>query len=116
MTGLLLEEVLFMLRSWEIGDKANKTPDGTVNIKDDKAHRQTGFGLGFYLKPTPNLDLSIAYRSPVDMKADHGKLTVDVGALSDQDNFTATLPLVDEYTVGVTYNKQSSKMVSFCRL
>ena len=92
-------------------DKANKTPDGTVNIKDDKA-TGTGFGLGFYLKPTPNLDLSIAYRSPVDMKADHGKLTVDVGALSYQDNFTATLPLVDEYTVGVTYKVTPKWLVS----
>ena len=92
-------------------DKANKTPDGIVNIKDDKA-TGTGFGLGFYLKPTPNLDLSIAYRSPVDMKADHGKLTVDVGALSYQDNFTATLPLVDEYTVGVTYKVTPKWLVS----
>lgn len=92
-------------------DKANKTPDGTVNIKDDKA-TGTGFGLGFYLKPTPNLDLSIAYRSPVDMKADHGKLTVDIGALSYQDNFTATLPLVDEFTVGVTYKVTPKWLVS----
>lgn len=92
-------------------DKANKTPDGTVNIKDDKA-TGTGFGLGFYLKPTPNLDLSIAYRSPVDMKADHGKLTVDIGALSYQDNFTATLPLVDEFTLGVTYKVTPKWLVS----
>lgn len=92
-------------------DKANKTPDGTVNIKDHKA-TGTGFGLGFYLKPTPNLDLSIAYRSPVDMEADHGKLTVEVGALSYQDNFTATLPLVDEYTVGVTYKLTPKWLVS----
>lgn len=92
-------------------DKANKTPDGTVNINDEKASGK-GFGLGFYLKPTSNLDVSIAYRSPVDMKAKNGKLTVDVGALSYQDNFTATLPLVDEYTVGVTYKVTPKWLIS----
>ena len=92
-------------------DKANKTPDGTVNINDDKA-TGTGFGLGFYLKPTPNLDLSIAYRSPVDMEAKNGVLSVNVGALSYKENFTATLPLVEEYTIGLTYKVTPKWLVS----
>ena len=92
-------------------DKANKTPDGTVNINDDKA-TGTGFGLGFYLKPTPKLDLSIAYRSPVDMEAKKGVLSVNVGALSYKENFTATLPLVEEYTVGLTYKVTPKWLVS----
>jgi long-chain fatty acid transport protein len=49
-------------------DKAVNQLGGTFNIKDDKASG-TGFGLGFYLKPSDNLDVSIAYRSPVEMKA-----------------------------------------------
>ena len=92
-------------------DKANKTPDGTVNINDDKA-TGTGFGLGFYLKPTPKLDLSIAYRSPVDMEAKKGVLSVNVGALSYKENFTTTLPLVEEYTVGLTYKVTPKWLVS----
>ena len=92
-------------------DKANKTPDGTVNINDDKA-TGTGFGLGFYLKPTPKLDLSIAYRSPVDMEAKKGVLSVNVGALSYKENFTATLPLVEEYTIGLTYKVTPKWLVS----
>ena len=92
-------------------DKANKTPDGTVNINDDKA-TGTGFGLGFYLKPSPKLDLSIAYRSPVDMEAKKGVLSVNVGALSYKENFTATLPLVEEYTVGLTYKVTPKWLVS----
>ncbi len=84
---------------------------GNLNIKDEKA-TGTGFGLGFYFKPSEKLDVSIAYRSPVDMKADAGVATFDVAPslypliglnASGQDNFKAVLPLVDEYTLGVTY-------------
>ena len=43
-------------------DKAVTNLGGTFNINDEKA-TGSGFGLGFYLKPSSNLDLSIAYRS-----------------------------------------------------
>src|SRR5690606_8656650 len=85
--------------------------DGTLNIKDDEASG-TGFGLGFYFRPSDKLDVSIAYRSPVDMNADAGVATFDVSPSlfpligidgNGQDNFTAMLPLVDEYTIGATY-------------
>lgn len=84
---------------------------GTLNIKDDKASG-TGFGLGFYFQPNDKLDVSVAYRSPVDMKADNGVATFDVSPSlfpllgldgSGKDKFKAMLPLVDEYTIGVTY-------------
>lgn len=84
---------------------------GTMNIKDSKA-KGHGFGLGFYFRPNEKLDISIAYRSPVDMKADNGVITFNtpssifsaVGLDSNgQDKFKATLPLVDEYTIGATY-------------
>ncbi len=84
---------------------------GTMNIKDDKASG-TGFGLGFYFRPSDKLDVSIAYRSPVDMEAENGVATFDISPSlyplvgldgNGQDRFKATLPLVDEYTIGVTY-------------
>jgi long-chain fatty acid transport protein len=95
-------------------DKAVTNLGGTLNINDEKA-TGSGFGVGFYLKPSSNLDLSIAYRSAVIMKADNGVATftgvpeavltspqLNVGA-DGQDAFTAELPLVDEYTIGLTY-------------
>ena len=84
---------------------------GTLNIKDDEASGQ-GFGLGFYFRPSDKLDVSVAYRSPVDMNADKGVATFNVSPslypligldANGQDNFKAVLPLVDEYTLGVTY-------------
>ncbi|QDP85280.1 aromatic hydrocarbon degradation protein [Chryseobacterium sp. SNU WT5] len=93
---------------------------GSLNIKDEKASG-TGFGLGFYLKPTEKLDVSIAYRSPVDMKADAGVASFNVSPslyplvgldANGQDKFKAVLPLVDEYTVGVTYKITPKWLVS----
>ena len=93
---------------------------GTLNINDEKASG-TGFGLGFYLKPTDKLDISVAYRSPVDMNADAGIATFDISpSLYDgvgldangQDKFKAVLPLVDEYTIGVTYKITPKWLVS----
>lgn len=92
-------------------DKAATLLNGTVNINDEEASGQ-GFGLGFYFRPKSNLDISLAYRSPVDMNADNGTLTVDTSAAlfpvlgldaNGQDRFTSTLPLAGEFTAGVTY-------------
>ena len=104
-------------------DKAVTNLGGTLNINDEKASG-TGFGVGFYLKPSSNLDLSIAYRSPVIMKADNGVATftgvpeavltspqLNVGA-DGQDAFTAELPLVDEYIIGLTYRITPKWLVS----
>ena len=104
-------------------DKAVNQLGGTLNINDEKASG-TGFGLGFYFRPSSNLDLSIAYRSPVIMKADNGVATftgvpeavltspqLNVGA-DGQDAFTAELPLVDEYTIGLTYKITPKWLVS----
>lgn len=92
-------------------DKAVTQYGGTLNINDDKA-KGSGFSFGFYFQPSDKLDVSIAYRSPVDMKADNGTATFDVSPdfysamgldANGQDKFKATLPLVDEYTIGVSY-------------
>lgn len=101
-------------------DKAVNQLGGSLNINDEKASG-TGFGLGFYLKPTPNLDLSVAYRSPVTMKADNGTATFNISPSlytnlglnsNGEDSFTAELPLVDEYTVGLTYKVTPKWLVS----
>ncbi|SEM75247.1 long-chain fatty acid transport protein [Chryseobacterium taichungense] len=92
-------------------DKAITQFGGQLNL-DSKASGH-GYGFGFYFRPDPKLDVSIAYRSPVDMKAKDGTATfkfpsqsvyslLGLGA-SGTDNFTATLPLVEEYTIGLTY-------------
>lgn len=106
--------------SW---DKAITNLGGTLNITDDQA-TGTGFGLGLYLKPTEKLDVSVAYRSPVDMKADHGIGTfkgVRTAILTSpslnvgddaEDGFKAVLPLVDEYTLGITYKVTPKWLVS----
>ncbi|OWK74987.1 aromatic hydrocarbon degradation protein [Flavobacteriaceae bacterium JJC] len=93
---------------------------GTLNIKDDKASGK-GFGFGFYFKPNDKLDVSIAYRSPVDMKADDGVATFNISSAlfpalnldaNGQDKFKAILPLVDEYTIGLTYKVTPKWQVS----
>ncbi len=92
-------------------DKAVTSVNGKMNIKDDKAVGH-GFGLGFYFKPDENWDFSVAYRSPIDMKADNGTVTFDMPKslftlrgldANGQDKFKAVLPLAEEYTVGATY-------------
>lgn len=93
---------------------------GTLNINDEKASGK-GFGLGFYFKPDDKWDVSVAYRSPIDMKADNGTATFNISSAlysnlglnsAGQDQFKATLPLVDEYTLGVTYKVTPKWQVS----
>ncbi|WP_326981746.1 outer membrane protein transport protein [Chryseobacterium sp. MYb264] len=100
-------------------DKAVTQFSGSLNL-DSKASGQ-GYGFGFYFRPDPKLDVSIAYRSPVDMKAKDGKATFNVPTSvfpslglnsSGQDSFSATLPLVEEYTVGLTYKITPKWLVS----
>ena len=92
-------------------DKALTAYGGSMNIKDKKA-KGNGFGIGFYFQPNEKLDVSIAYRAPIDMKANTGTVTFNAPAsiLSNlglgadgKDGFKAVLPLVDEYTIGLTY-------------
>lgn len=97
--------------------KALTQYNGQTNLLDDTATGH-GFGFGFYFQPNSNLDLSLAYRSPVDMKAEKGKATFTVPSslLSNfnngSDNFKATLPLVDEYTLGATYKVTPKWLIS----
>lgn len=102
-------------------DKAVTQFDGKVNINDKKASGH-GYGFGFYFRPDPKLDVSIAYRSPVDMKAKNGTASFQFPSQSvynqlrlnaaGQDGFSATLPLVEEYTIGLTYKVTPKWQVS----
>lgn len=103
-------------------DKAITQFGGELNLKDNKASG-SGYGFGFYFRPDPKLDISIAYRSPVDMKAKKGVATFNFPSKSiypllgldpstGQDKFTATLPLVEEYTIGLTYKVTPKWLVS----
>lgn len=89
-------------------DKAVTQLNGKMNIKDTEATGH-GFGIGFYFRPEENFDISLAYRSPVNMKAENGKLTINASNATfpllgldanGQDNFKATLPLAEEFTIG----------------
>ncbi|WP_312769808.1 outer membrane protein transport protein [Epilithonimonas sp.] len=97
--------------------KALTQYNGQLNLLDDQATGH-GFGFGFYFQPDNQWDVSVAYRSPVDMKAKEGKATfmVPSALLSNfnggSDNFKATLPLVDEITLGLTYKITSKWLVS----
>lgn len=97
--------------------KAMTQYNGQINLLDDTATGH-GFGFGFYMRPDSNLDISIAYRSPVDMKAEKGKASFKVPSSllpnfnNGTDNFKATLPLVDEYTLGATYKVTPKWLIS----
>ncbi len=90
---------------------------GQLNLLDDSATGH-GFGFGFYFQPDDKWDVSLAYRSPVDMKAKEGKATFMVASSlmsnfnGGTDNFKATLPLVDEYTIGLTYKVTPKWLIS----
>lgn len=101
-------------------DRALNKFNGSMNIKDNEA-KGHGFGLGFYFRPNDRLDVSIAYRSPVDMKADNGVVSFKTSPAlfplvgldaNGQDKFKASLPLVEEYTVGATYKISPKWLVS----
>lgn len=97
--------------------KALTLYNGQLNLLDDSATGH-GFGFGFYFQPDEKWDVSLAYRSPVDMKAKEGKATFMVSnALLGNfnggvDNFKATLPLVEEYTLGFTYKITPKWLIS----
>ncbi|MDL1913812.1 MAG: aromatic hydrocarbon degradation protein [Bergeyella sp.] len=100
--------------SW---DRSVTLLNGNLNIKESSA-KGSGFGLGFYFVPNEKLNVSVTYRSPVDMEANKGTATFTVSpslfpvlglSASGRDAFRATLPLAEEYTIGFAY-KVSSKL------
>ncbi|WP_392437146.1 OmpP1/FadL family transporter [Cruoricaptor ignavus] len=85
--------------------------NGNMNIKDEKA-KGHGYGISFYFKPNDKFEAGASYRSPIDMKAKEGVVAFNIKPSvysvvgldqNGQDRFTATLPLTEEYTLGLTY-------------
>jgi len=96
---------------------------GSVNLKkqisvggqlelDATEASGTGFNLGAYFKPSNKLDISVGYRSNVDMKVTGGdanfkgvpsSLIGGTTFVTANDKFDATLPLVSELLLGVSY-------------
>ncbi len=71
-----------------------------------------GYTVGIYGKPTEKMRWGISYRSKVDMKAENQDATFNIPNsvispsgpfVTGADKFTATLPLVSEWTTGVSY-------------
>lgn len=85
--------------------------NGGLELEDTDASGN-GFNVGAYFRATDKLDISLAYRSPIDMDAIDGDATFNVspnlvsstGSIRTlNDKFSATLPLVSEFTVGASY-------------
>ncbi|MDD3458131.1 MAG: outer membrane protein transport protein [Weeksellaceae bacterium] len=80
-----------------------------LEINDTDAHG-LGFNIGAYIKPSDRVNIGLAYRSKVDMKANYGEAiwsnvpTALSGSMPfTTDQFNAMLPLVSEFTAGLSY-------------
>lgn len=90
--------------------KAISSIDGRMKLVDKNA-TGNGYNVGMYIRPIKNLDVSIAYRSNIDIHAVNGKARFYlpkslVGSESfptENDRFNAKLPLTSEITLGLTY-------------
>ncbi|WP_124640323.1 MULTISPECIES: OmpP1/FadL family transporter [Amniculibacterium] len=96
--------------------------NGSLNLYNDKASG-SGYSFGFYMQPDSDWDVSISYRSPIDMKADPGTATFNISPAlysnpklnipaSGKDNFSAVLPLAEEFMLGVSYKVTPKWMLS----
>ena len=92
----------------------NRAISGVSNdasLQLDSKASGLGYNLGVYVKPTKELDVSVAYRSNVDMKTQNGKanFTIPSSLIGSSkfpvanDGFSATLPLASELTFGLSY-------------
>lgn len=90
--------------------KAITSVNGNMTIKDNYATGQ-GFNIGMYFKPTDKLDVSIAYRTNIDVDVVKGKADFDIPQSligsstfpTAHDKVNVSLPLVSEFTLGATY-------------
>lgn len=86
---------------------------------EEKSASGTGFNLGAFFRPSEKVDLGIAYRSKIDMKAEDGNThwtDVPSGVGGNMpfsaDRFNAALPLVSEFSVGLSYRPISKLMLA----
>lgn len=102
----------FIIAKGEVNLKRTTSVAGnTMGLEiDDSDANGTGFNIGAFFKPTPKLQIGLAYRSKVDMKAKEGKTTwtnVPTGIAGSMPftttHFNSMLPLVSEFTAGFSY-------------
>lgn len=83
--------------------------DVALEIDDQDAHG-LGFNIGAYFRPSERVNVGLAYRSGIDMKANYGDVKWNGVPVSQSgtmpfaaDQFSAMLPLVSEFTAGVSF-------------
>lgn len=89
-----------------------------LELDDTDAHG-LGFNVGAYFRPSEKINIGLAYRSKVDMKANDGEvLWTDVptalGATMPfaANEFSAMLPLVSEFSAGLSYQVSPKLMLA----
>ncbi len=100
-------------------NRALTTVNGDLQLKTNDADGK-GFNVGAYFRPSDKLDVSLAYRTKVDMKVKKGKANFNVPSslignspfLTANDTFDATLPLASEFTAGLTYRVKPNFILS----
>jgi|26BtaG_2_1085354.scaffolds.fasta_scaffold00011_86 long-chain fatty acid transport protein len=92
--------------------------DIDLEIDDQDAHG-LGFNIGAYFRPSERVNVGLAYRSPIDMKANYGEVTwtnvpsSQAGTMPfAADQFNAMLPLVSEFLAGVSYQASSKLLLA----
>lgn len=89
-----------------------------LEIEDTDAHG-LGFNMGAYFRPSQRVNIGLAYRSAIDMKANYGEVAWSnvPSALSttmpfSTNEFNAMLPLVSEFLAGFSYQATSKLMLA----
>lgn len=89
-----------------------------LEIDDQDAHG-LGFNVGAYFRPTEKINIGLAYRSGIDMKANKGKVTwTDVPVSQSNtlpfstNQFSAMLPLVSEFMAGISVQATSKLLLA----
>ena len=89
-----------------------------LEIEDTDAHG-LGFNVGAYFRPPDRLNIGLAYRSGIDMKANYGDVVwtdVPTGLSTTMpfstNQFNAMLPLVSEFLAGFSYQASSKLMLA----
>lgn len=92
--------------------------DIKLEIDDQDAHG-LGFNIGAYFRPSKTVNIGLAYRSGIDMKANYGDVKwTDVPSTQATNmpfaanQFNAMLPLVSEFVGGFSYQATSKLMLA----
>ncbi len=80
--------------------------DGQVSLNGTTA--SIGFSAGIYYQATEKLSLGFMYRSNIDMEMEEGDATFTVPTslstnFPEENKFSATLPLPENFTLGIAY-------------